>query len=220
MKEFPQYKDRWKHENGFYLTSPPNRIAKLLSHWELYKKASKLPGEIVECGVFKGVSLIRLATFRRIESLAFGKKIIGFDTFGEFPETNYENDKENRQSYIENAGKNSLSKKRLSKALENKGIGKNVKLVEGDIRKTVPKYLDKHPETRVSLLHVDVDIYEPSVTIMEHLFKRVVTNGIVIFDDYGDFDGESKAVEDHIGNKYEIKSMPCGVRGAYLEKNV
>lgn len=65
---------------------------------------------------------------------------------------------------------------------------------------------------------MDVDIYEPSATIMNEVFRKVVDNGVVIFDDYGDFDGESTAVEEHIGGDYKLHSMPCGVRGAYLTK--
>jgi len=218
MQELPDFEKRWEFENGFYFTSPPQRIAKLLSHWELYQQASDVPGEIVECGVFKGASLIRFITFRELTTLPFGKKVVGFDTFGEFPETEYENDKQNREAYIENAGSESITISQLNEVLDNKGINQNVELVEGDINETVPEYLDNNPELRISLLHVDVDIYEPSNTIMESLFPKVVNNGIVIFDDYGDFDGESTAVEEHIGDNYDLRSMPYGIRGAYLVK--
>ena len=172
----------------------------------------------MECGVFKGASLIRFATFRELTTLPFGKKIIGFDTFGEFPETEYENDQENRDAYIESAGSESFSVNQLDTVLENKGINQNIELIEGDINDTVPKYINENPELRISLLHVDVDIYEPSKTIMESLFPKVVNNGIVVFDDYGDFDGESTAIEEYIGDDYVLRSMPYGIRGAYLIK--
>jgi hypothetical protein len=53
---------------------------------------------------------------------------------------------------------------------------------------------------------------------MNELFPQVVNNGIVIFDDYDDFDGESTAIEEYIGEEYTLGSMPCGGRGAYLVK--
>ena len=53
----------WQYENLFYLTSD-KRILKLLDHYEIYKKILKVKGDIVECGVFKGASLIRFLTFR------------------------------------------------------------------------------------------------------------------------------------------------------------
>ena len=75
----------WDYENGFYLTSNITRIAKLLAHYELYKRIVNLPGHVIEFGVFKGVSLIQWLTFRDIQENPFSRKVIGFDMFGEFP---------------------------------------------------------------------------------------------------------------------------------------
>lgn len=73
------------YENAFYLTSHLNRIAKLLAHYELYKLITFLPGHIVECGVFKGTSFLRFATFRDILENPCSRKIIGFNPFSTFP---------------------------------------------------------------------------------------------------------------------------------------
>ena len=40
-----------------YLKSDISRIGKLLYHYEIYKKIQNIPGDIIECGVFKGSSL-------------------------------------------------------------------------------------------------------------------------------------------------------------------
>jgi hypothetical protein len=218
MIDLPSFEDQWRHENGFYLTSSPERTAKILSHWSLYQKSLEVPGEIVECGVFKGASLIRLATFRHITSIPFSKKVIGFDTFGEFPETEYEGDIKNRDNFVDAAGSESISVDQLSRVLSKKGIGENTELVKGDINNTVPEYVEKNQSLRISFLHIDVDIYEPTVTIMDSLFERVTKGGLVVLDDYGDFDGESTAVEEYIQDKYKLRSMPHGIRGAYLVK--
>ena len=45
--------DKWLYENLFYLTSDKSRIQKLIDHYEIYKKISKLNGDIIECGVFQ-----------------------------------------------------------------------------------------------------------------------------------------------------------------------
>ena len=50
-----------------------------------YIKIKDLPGDILEFGVFKGSSLIRLMTFRNILENNFSRKIYGFDTFKKFP---------------------------------------------------------------------------------------------------------------------------------------
>ena len=56
--------NNWTYENFFYLTSKKLRILKILDHYEIYKKIFNVKGDVVECGVFKGASLIRLLTFR------------------------------------------------------------------------------------------------------------------------------------------------------------
>ena len=66
--------NKWLYENLFYQTSDKTRIQKIIDHYEIYKKISKLKGDIVECGVFKGVSLIRFLTFREIDKSSKTKK--------------------------------------------------------------------------------------------------------------------------------------------------
>ena len=48
----------------FHLKSDVSRYGKLLSHYEIYKQILSIPGDIIECGVFKGVSLLQFASFR------------------------------------------------------------------------------------------------------------------------------------------------------------
>ena len=77
-------KDIWNHENGFNWFSEYSRMAKQIAHWEIYKKIDGIPGDIFELGVYKGLSLIRWATFREITENAYSRKIVGFDAFGKF----------------------------------------------------------------------------------------------------------------------------------------
>ena len=82
-----------------------------------YKKISSLDGDIIEFGVFKGVSLIQWATFRDILGHSSKQKIIGFDTFDKFPKTEYEKDKSYREKFVEEAGLHSIKKNELEKNL-------------------------------------------------------------------------------------------------------
>jgi hypothetical protein len=43
--------DPYEAENSFYLRSHPSRMAKLLAHYELYRRITHLPGAVVEMGV-------------------------------------------------------------------------------------------------------------------------------------------------------------------------
>lgn len=202
MIPLPDFGKTFEYENNFYLSCNTTRIGKMLAHYELYKMASNIPGAIIECGVFKGISLVRFAMFQELFNKQSPKKIIGFDVFDKFPETNFTDDKIPREKFIEEAGEQSISKEQLKQVLKWKGIEKTVELVEGDITLTIPLYVQDHPELKISLLNLDVDIYEPSVTILEYLYPRLVKGGILILDDYNRFPGETKAVNDYFKDKY------------------
>jgi len=219
MIKLPNFKKSFEYENNFYLSCDITRISKILSHYELYKMSSDVPGSIVECGVFKGASLCRFATFRELFGNPFSKKIIAFDIFGKFPQTKFNQDKQFRKKFISHAGNTSISKNQLLKVLKNKGLQRNVELVQGDITKTIPKYLKKHPELRISILNLDTDIYEPAVTILENLFPRISKGGILLLDDYGTFPGETIAVEEYFKDKkINIKKLPFSMTPAYIVK--
>jgi Macrocin-O-methyltransferase (TylF) len=221
MINLPDFQKAFEHENNFYWSSAPTRMAKLLAHYELYKMVENLPGAIVECGVFKGASLIRLATFRELFSNAYSKKIIGFDIFGKFPETEFTKDKIARQKFIDSAGEESISQEQLQQILIHKRLEQNLELVAGDICETIPNYLEQHPELKISLLNLDTDIYEPAVVILEHLFPRIVKGGILILDDYGVFPGETKAVDEYFANfseQVEIQKFPFCMTPSYIVK--
>lgn len=219
MIKLPDFDKAFEYENNFYLSCDITRISKILAHYELYKLASEIPGAIVECGVFKGISLSRFAMFRDLFGNPFSKKIIAFDTYGRFPKTKFTRDKEFRQKFIDEAGPQSISKEQMVKVLKRKGIDKFIELVKGDIVKTVPVYVESHPELRISLLNIDTDIYEPVVTILKYLYPRVTKGGVIIFDDYGAFPGETAAVEEYFRNKnVEIRKFPFCMTPCYAIK--
>ena len=57
----------------------------------------------------------------------------------------------------------------------------------GDINNTVPNFVNKFKEIRIALLHIDVDLYEPTKTCLEKFYPHVVKGGIISLDDYGAF---------------------------------
>jgi hypothetical protein len=199
---------QFDYENGFYLTSKSARLGKIIVHYELYKMINNLPGDIVEFGVFKGASLIKFATFRELFENTYSRKIIGFDVFDKFPETDFADDKKYREEFIENAGESSITLESLHEILEYKKF-QNVELVKGDILETAPKYIADNPQLKISLLHIDVDIYEPSKIILETMYDSVVKGGLIVLDDYGTFPGETKAVDDFFhGKSVQINKFP------------
>jgi hypothetical protein len=211
----------FEYENGFYLTSASSRIAKSIAHYELYKKIVGLPGEVIECGVFKGTSLIRFATYREMLESQFSRKIIGFDTFGKFPDNvSLETDKEFIKSFEADAG-NGMSKDELENILEYKKF-QNIFLVKGFIPDSFQEYFNKKPATQIALLHIDVDVYEATKACLDYLYERVVRGGIIVFDDYGQVEGATKAINEFIKsfgkNDSLIKKMPYNYIPVYMVK--
>jgi hypothetical protein len=185
---------RWDYENGFYLTSDVTRMGKLLAHYELYKRIVDLPGHIVELGVFKGTSLVRLATFMQLMESPFSRKIIGFDAFGDFPKAAHPVDQAFATGWQEALG-SGIPAPELEKCFQYKGFG-SYTLIPGDINKTLPEYVDAHPEFKVAMLHIDTDVYEPAMTGLTTLWERIVPGGVLVLDDYGTEYGGTRAVDE------------------------
>jgi len=210
---------RWEYENGYYLTSDITRIPKLLAHYELYRSILNLPGHVVECGVFKGASLVRFLTFREILESPVSRKVIGFDAFGSFPQQDRPDDSTFIRQF-ESAAGTGLTPDDLTRVFVQKGF-RNYELVAGDILETVPQYVEEHPELRIALLHIDVDVYRPTIAALEHLYDRVVPGGLIVLDDYGIVAGETDAVDEFFaqrGESVHLEKHPISHRPAFVRK--
>ena len=210
----------WDYENGFYLTSHVTRLSKMLAQYELYKTIVGLPGHIVECGVYKGASFLRLATFREILESPHSRKIIGFDAFGRFPEAMADQNDRDFIGQFSAEGGDGISRSSFIEVLSHKGF-ENFELIEGDICSTVPEYVVDHPELKIALLHIDVDVYQPARVILDQLFDRVVRHGLVVLDDYGVVAGETLAVDEFLQRTPPgllVEKLSISHRPAYIRK--
>ena len=191
----------WDYENGFYWFSHPSRINKMLAHFDLYKSIIGIPGHIFELGVFKGTSLIRLATFRAILESEYSRKIVGFDAFGKFPVDKLSLSEDiDLIKHFESIGGDGLSVDELGEIMQKKCF-QNINLIKGNVFETVPKYLKENPETRIAFLHLDMDVKEPTAFALEELYSRVVPGGVIVFDDYNAVKGETDAVDEFLAQK-------------------
>jgi hypothetical protein len=177
----------------------------------------EVPGDIMEFGIFKGCSFVRLCAFRdAFENLS--KKIIGFDVFGAFPDNGLATDfdKQLRHKYADGFSQHSISRDQLIAVLRNKRI-ENTELIQGDIQETLPEFTRQNPEIKVSLIHMDVDIHGPSKVIIETLYQRLSKGGVLIFDNYDALKGEAKAVDEYFG-KEKIQYLPFCKSPCYIVK--
>lgn len=186
--------DIWDAENIYHLKTNTSRISKLIYQYEIYKMIINVPGDILEFGVFKGISLIRFLTYRTILENNFSRKIYGFDTFNDFPLEKKGVDKKLVNRWKGEAGA-SIKKKELEQILNEKKF-QNYELIEGDIRKTLPKFLEKERNIKISLLHLDLEVYSATKFVIKKLLKNMAQNGIVLLDDYPTVKGASKAVDE------------------------
>ena len=197
--------NNWTYENFFYLTSKKLRILKILDHYEIYKKIFNVKGDVVECGVFKGASLIRLLTFRDLYENSKKRKVYGFDAFGKFPRPKNKKilTKKNDTKFAKNHDTKigiGISVQKLKHYINKKNIT-NYQLIKGDVNKTVPDFIKKNKKIKIALLHLDLDIYEPTFNVLNYLYKYVVRNGIILLDDYSHIKGATKAINDFFKNK-------------------
>lgn len=202
---------------NFTKYAPRQSITKFLSRYEIFKKILSVQGSIVECGVLFGGGLMTWAQLSAIfEPVNYQRKIIGFDTFAGFTSITKE-DRTGTSELVKKGGlavdsyedlKESIRLYDLNRSLSH--INKVI-LVKGDIKKTVPRYLKKNPHTVVSLLYIDVDVYEPTVVALRHFVPRIPKGGIIAFDELNaeTFPGETIAVLKEIGiNNLRIQRFP------------
>jgi len=124
-----------------------------------------------------------------------------------------------RQKFIDDSGEEGIDVEQLYDILDRKKIRTNVELIKGNVCKTVPEYVLKNPDLKISLLNIDTDIYEPAKVILEKLWPKIVKGGVLILDDYGVFPGETKAVDEYFkGQNIEIKKFDYSATPRYVIK--
>lgn len=231
MNRFPaeqeQYKetvyhyntDPFTHENQFYQTCSPTRIHKIIAQYQIFKKSIHTPGCIMEFGVFKGNSLIRLLTYREMLCTNHNPHVYAFDTYYTYPETQHQPDQKYRTAFIKEAGNKSHTENQISQTLTQKGLGHNVTLIKGNILQTLPVFTQQNPQLKISFLHIDTDTYEPAKLIMQKLWPKLSKGAILMTDNYGTFPGETKAIDEHLHNTNQtIQKLPFINTPAYIQK--
>jgi len=172
----------------------------------------------MEFGVYKGSSFMRLLAFRDLLEKGANRKLVGFDAFGRFPKNlQLESDLKFVQRF-ENEGGDGMTKSELEGHLVNKKAS-NFELIEGDIMQTLPTYIDDNPELKLSLIHIDVDVYELSKLILELLWENLEFGGVLMLDDYGTVAGETKAVDEFFNGKAQVNNLPYYHVPAYIVKS-
>lgn len=193
-------------------------LAKFLTKYELYKRILYINGSIIECGVLHGAGLMAWAKLSSIfEPANHTRRIIGFDTFEGFPSISDEDAQAGSSAHLHVGGLAGSTYKSLQRAIQvydmNRPIAHipKVELVKGDLCETAPRYIQDNPHTIVSLLYLDIDLYEPTKKALEVFVPRMPRGAIIGFDELNAsiFPGETQALHEilTIGN-LKIQRFP------------
>jgi hypothetical protein len=140
-----------------------------------------------------------------LEPENFTRRIYGFDTFGGFPnvsEADANSVVDHRQGGL---GVDSFDELQRLIALYDRdrflGHIEKVKLVRGDVVETAPRFVEENPHLVVSLLFLDLDLYDGTKAAIECFLPRMPRGAILAFDelDNPQWPGETMALLDTLG---------------------
>jgi hypothetical protein len=199
----------WDSYHELLLGPDITRIRKLLTRYELYRLSKDVKGDILECGVFKGSGLMFWLKILAVYEPDSEKKVIGFDTFSFFQGSLMEKEKIAAEQYLQETEAKSIPVEQIYSCAQNAGLKHRVDLIEGDIAKTAPDYVQTNPQLKISLLHLDLDTYDGTKAALEAFYPFVTQGGVIVLDEYGDHQwGETEAVDEYFKDeKIKIESI-------------
>jgi O-methyltransferase len=182
----------------------PERIA-ALAQAVRYVVTNGLPGSFVECGVWRGGSMVAAA----ITLLELGdttRELYLFDTFEGMTDPT-ERDRTysgvSADAALSTAarkeGRNYWCIAGIEDVTANMAATgypmERVHLVRGPVESTIPE----HAPGNIALLRLDTDWYASTKHELEHLYPRLLSQGVLIIDDYGHWEGARGAVDEYLG---------------------
>jgi hypothetical protein len=204
-------------------------MARFLTRFEIFKKVLDVQGVVVECGVLFGGSLLSWGHFSSIlEPSNHQRRIYGFDTFEGFSKISEEDMSSNTSELCKEGDLAVDSEDDLRKGIRifDKSRYFNhvpkIDLVRGNVLKTVPKFLEKHKHLIVSLLYMDLDIFEPTRFCLTQFLPRMPKDSIIAFDQLNNpqWPGETQALFEVCNldfRQLKIKKIGYGTSISYVQ---
>jgi len=194
LENFPKYVRR-------------QHLKRFLALYEIFKRVLPVKGSIVECGVFRGFGLMswaKLSAMLEPENLT--RRIYGFDTFSGFPTVHAEQDQsrfqQNKPGHLAADSYEELQQL-IAEYDRDRFLGHigKVQLVKGDLVQTIPDFLRDNKHLVVSLLFLDVDLFEPTRVALEHFLPRMPKGAVIAFDELDNpvWPGETMALLETLG---------------------
>ncbi len=169
-----------------------------------YLHRSSISGDIVECGVWRGGSMM-MAALTLLTLGDTGRRLVLFDTFAGHPRP--DPDRDSKANYDEWARRRRTEQssdwayasiEEVRANIESTGYPMaRVVLIKGVVEETI---VPNAPEV-IALLRLDTDWYRPTVHELEQLYPRLTNRGVLIIDDYGAMPGVKQAVDEYFEGK-------------------
>lgn len=205
-----KYPDIEKEFWNFFDLCKPYTMTSVERLYSLYKSVdylirNNIPGDFVECGVWKGGNPMLIATML-LKYKITNKKIFLYDTFeGMSNPTTKDVDYKGRQADIlmENThNKEAIesvwcysSYEEVKTTMQGTGYpSENIIMVKGKVEDTIPVMIP----TSICLLRLDTDWYESTYHELKYLYPLLSKNGVLIIDDYGHWAGAREAVDTYL----------------------
>lgn len=166
----------------------------------LLAKCVNIEGDIIECGVYRGGSLIEIS--KKLKQLKSNKIIYGLDTFEGHPYT------DKGTAHIKGLFSDASYIKLhfLIKLLKLD----NIILLKGLFVNSFVKLKNK----KFCFVHLDCDLYKSYKECFKFILPRLAKNAIVVCDDYNSNDAlmANIAIEESVGKE---NIVPLGCKGCY-----
>ncbi|TWE07415.1 TylF/MycF/NovP-related O-methyltransferase [Rudaeicoccus suwonensis] len=195
-------RETWEMVREYTMTSP-ERVSSLCAAVR-YVINNNISGAIVECGVWKGGSMMAAARTLMNHSI-LDRDLFLFDTFTQMPPPN-KNDIDfmgrSADTLMAGAKSNSWLWARNSFQATRSNLlsvgypEQRIHLVQGLVEETIPH----QAPSDIAILRLDTDWYSSTKHELEHLFPRVAPYGVIIIDDYGHWLGAKRAVDEYFEN--------------------
>ena len=125
------------------------------------------------------------------------KKIYAFDVFKLIKLKKNNLDSERYNQFLVDSKNYQPSFQNIKKNLIKKNFFSNLKLVKGDVIQT----LNKQKIKKISFVILDLDLYEPTLFVLNNIWDKMSKNGLIFLDNYKVFKGETKAVDEFVKKK-------------------
>ncbi len=175
-----------------------------------YVSAASVPGDLVECGVWRGGSMMAAAR-TLIECGDAKRELYLFDTFeGMSAPSEYDiaPDGSSAAALLSSSDRTDpnsawcyATQEDVDAAMAGTGYPRgHIHLVKGKVEDTIPL----GAPARIAILRLDTDWYESTRHELEHLYPRLSPGGVLIIDDYGHWAGCRRAVDEY----FAARTMP------------